>query len=136
MSVPEESVIGAFPQWELGVGVDLALEGVREVEGVGKVHGSIFEVGGEEVEVGVLVWVVEGLLAQREEFGGLDFVDRVAFDSADLGGFGDDDDVFVWGSLACACLPTDVGSHQVVGAQCRVCQRCWSLALRQMRVSR
>lgn len=51
--------------------------------------------GAEEGEVAVLVRIVELALAEGEELGRLDPVDRVAADAADELGFGDDDDVLV-----------------------------------------
>jgi len=95
-AVPEEAVVGALPEGEGKVGGGLALKAAGDVEVVGKVEGAGFDEVFEKSEVAVFFGVFEGDFAEREEFGGDDFIDSGAFDLADGVGLIDDDDVLVW----------------------------------------
>ena len=80
--------------------LSLSLEAVRQVDGVGEVHGAGFDEALQEQQESVLVWIVDLALAHGEQLGRDDLVDHVALEAPDGLGLGDDNDIFIWAPLA------------------------------------
>jgi len=83
-AVPVEAVICSLPQGLVRVTLRLSLEAVGQVECIGEVHRSGFDLHFHVLQVLLLVWIRDLAFPQRHEFRGDDLVDLVALYPAHL----------------------------------------------------
>jgi hypothetical protein len=95
ISVEKEAVVGSHPQGVCGVGLGLTLDRVRQVDGVGEVHGALREERLEKLDECILIGVVNLPLSHGQYLSRSDLIDHVALEAANRVGFVDENHIFV-----------------------------------------